>query len=399
MWPMIAEPGLRCAQCRHDIAPGRLCLSELPEETPPGLQRGDFRHYCLGCPQCWAPGRHACYVRHLDGGANAGPTPRSLPCARCARRIAAGERAAVDAYYDWPAAVESGADAGNAARLLSSAGPAVAAAPADALLRGLPSGSFDGYSQTLRSKFAYAGLGGERGVRSAAEAQAFYQDSIPYPIRNLGEDAVSRFLAGKEASHLQSVRNAPHLAAENSNFIWENDSLNRARGAANMTSGEQLRAQADNAFDAAGIMFRDCLETSGMTALYAALLEAPVAAIENWLHYRRGRKTGEEAVKDAAIAIAKRAVSGATIGFTITAAVALAGAAPLLTTIAPALLPVGMALYAYNALKRITDAYAHGLPLHRVGTYFCAPRCHTRFAWETGQSALLRWENNRVTAA
>lgn len=109
MWPMIAEPGLRCAQCRHDLAPGRLCLSELPEETPPGVRRGDFRNYCIGCPQCWARGQHACYVRHLDGGANAGRTPRSLPCARCGRRIAAGERAAVDVYYDWPEAVESGA--------------------------------------------------------------------------------------------------------------------------------------------------------------------------------------------------------------------------------------------------------------------------------------------------
>ena len=133
-----------------------------------------------------------------------------------------------------------------------------------------------------------------------------------------------------------------------------------------------------------------------MTALYAGLLEAPVAAMENYLHYRRGRKTGEAAVKDAAIAIAQRAGAGAAIGFTVTAAVALAGAGPLLVTIAPALLPVGLALYAYNALKRITDAYSHGLPLHRVATYFCAPRCHTRFVWETGQSALLRWEANRI---
>ena len=356
MWQMIAEPGLRCAQCRHHIAPGRLCLSELPEETPPGIRRGDFR-------------------------------------------IAAGERAAVDVYYDWPEAVASDGDTGNAARIVSSAGAGLAAATPGILIRGLPSGSFDELSQPMRSKFAAAGLGGERGVRSAAEAQAFYQDSIPDPIRNLGEDAVWRFLAEKAPSHLQSVHNAPHLAADNSNIIWENDNINRARGAANMTGGELRHTQAGNNFDAAGIMFRHCLETAGMTALYAGLLEAPVAAIENWLHYRRGRKTGEDAVKDAAISIAKRAGSGAAIGFTITAAVALAGAAPLLITIAPALLPVGMALYAYNALKRITDAYAHGLPLHRVGTYFCTPRCHTRFAWETGQSALLRWENNRVTAA
>jgi len=34
-------------------------------------------------------------------------------------------------------------------------------------------------------------------------------------------------------------------------------------------------------------------------------------------------------------------------------------------TISPVLVPVGMALYSYNALKRIMDAYAHDLPLHR----------------------------------
>ena len=112
MWPMISESGLRCAECLHTIQPGRLCLSELPEETPAGVSRGDFRNYCIGCPQCWAQGKHACYVRYLDagGGRNTGKTLRSLPCARCGRRIGAGEKAGVDIYYDWPgpAAEEQG---------------------------------------------------------------------------------------------------------------------------------------------------------------------------------------------------------------------------------------------------------------------------------------------------
>ena len=75
MWQMIAEPGLRCSECRHTIQPGRLCLSELPEETPLGVSRSDFRNYCIGCPQCWAQGKHACYVRFLDSGKNVGKTP------------------------------------------------------------------------------------------------------------------------------------------------------------------------------------------------------------------------------------------------------------------------------------------------------------------------------------
>ena len=39
MWAMIAEPGLRRAECGHTIQHWRLCLSELPEEAPGGVNR------------------------------------------------------------------------------------------------------------------------------------------------------------------------------------------------------------------------------------------------------------------------------------------------------------------------------------------------------------------------
>ena len=102
-----------------------------------------------------------------------------------------------------------------------------------------------------------------------------------------------------------------------------------------MTGWEEFRAHGTNAFDASAIVFRECLDTAAMTAMYAGLLEAPVSAIENYIHYQKGRKTGEEAVKDAAITIAKRAATGATVGFAITGAVALAGAGPLIVSIVP----------------------------------------------------------------
>ncbi len=316
-----------------------------------------------------------------------------LPCARCGRRIEAGERAGVDIYYDWPEVTENGNSAG---RLASIAGAATAAAGMDTLIRGVPSGSFADLSDSSQSKFVAAGLGGERGVRSAAEAQSFYQDSIPYPVRNLGEDAVRRFTDGKDASHIQSAHNAPHLADSSNNILWETSGINRARGAENMTGAEQFQAHATNAFDTSAIIFRACLQSAATTALYAGLLEAPVAAVENYIHYQKGRKTGEQAIIDAAKSIASRATAGAVVGFAVTGAVALAG--PLLVTIAPILIPVGMALYGYTALKRILNALADGLPLHQVGTYFCSPRCHTKFAYEAGRSALMRWESNRTTA-
>ena len=331
-------------------------------------------------------------------GDNSERVSRSLPCARCGLRIPAGERAGVDLYYEWPGAAEDERDHFRGPSLLGAAGISAAGAGADALIRGVPSGSFGDLSQNLVQKFADAGLGGDRGTRSVSDAWAFYQDSIPHPVRNLGEDAVWRFVDSKDASHIQSAQNAPHLVADNSNILWEDSSKNQARGATDMGSGERLWAETTNAFDAAGIVFRDCLEVAGMTALYAGLLEAPVAAMENYLHYRRSRKSGEEAIRDAAVAIGRRAATGAAVGFTITAAVALVGAGPLLVTVSPVLLPVGMALYTYNALKRIRDAATRDMPLHRVGTYFCSPRCHTRFSWETGWSALMRWENNRTPA-
>ena len=397
MWPMIAESGLRCHECQHNIQAGRLCLSELPEERPTSTLRADFKNYCIGCPQCWTQGKHACYVRHLDEESPTGKTPRSLPCARCGRRIGAGEKASVDLYYEWAEAAEDEGmePTAHATRLT---GIAATAAGLDAWIRGIPTGSFEGLSDSFQGKFASAGIRGTE--RSFAAARDFYQQSIPYPVRNLGEDTVKRYTDGKDASHIQSVKNAPHLEYETKNIIWEDSRINRARGSENMSEIEQLRAGVGNAFDATSIVLRECLETAGMTALYAGLMEAPVATIENYLHHSRGRKTGEEAIKDAARAIAARAGMGAGVGFTVTFAVAAVGAGPLLITIAPYMMPVGTALYGYNALKRIRRASAQDLPqgLVVVGTYFCGPRCHTKFAYETGLSALIRWEENRVIA-
>ena len=164
-----------------------------------------------------------------------------------------------------------------------------------------------------------------------------------------------------------------------------------------MTGWEEFRAHATNAFDASTIVFRECMTTAAVTAFYASLLEAPIAATENIIHYRKGRKTGEDAIKDASISIAKRAGQGAVVGFAVTAAVAVVPKAGLLLmTVAPVLIPVGFALYGYTAIKCIMDALDDRLPLNRVGIYFCSLRCHTTFAYETGRSALMRWESNLV---
>ena len=325
-----------------------------------------------------------------------------LPCARCGRRISGGEKAGIEIYYEWSDVLEEASTSKPNSPFLkeATAGITGVSLGADVLMRGVPRGSFSNLTGELKQKFKDGGLRDDIGSRSAVEANGFFQESIPYPVRNLGEDAIRKFAEDKDASHKISVQNAPELAKSNDNIVWENSSINRARGSEDMTGMEVFKAHATNAFDASSIVFRESLETGLMTGLYASLLEAPVATIENYYHYKRGRKTGEEAVKEAVLAIGKRAATGFAIGFTVTAAVAIVpGANVVLVTVGPVLVPVGIALYTYSALKRILDARAYDLPpgLNKVGTYFCSPRCHTIFAYETGKSAFMRWEANRVT--
>ena len=398
MWPMIAGPELRCCECRHNILPGRLCLSELPEEMPPGVSRSDFRNYCIGCPECWRRGLHACYVRYLEGGNCQGSTHRSLPCSRCGRRIGSGDKAGMGTYYDWPDTLEDRDGlTGRTTSSTSAAGTVGMAAGLEVLVRGMPSGSFAELGNSLHQKFAIAGLGGDRGAW--ADPEALYRDTIPYPIQNLGEDAVRSFTDGRDLSHRISVSNSPELARDPGNIAgWENSSLNRERGVETMTGTEEFRLDVSNAFRASGIVLSECLEAAAATALFSALLEAPISIVENAIHYRKGRKTGEEAIKEAATAIRDRAVAGAAVGFAVRAAIALTGVGPLVVTISPVLMTVGMTLYAHTFLKRILSGLDDGLPLSRVGTYFCSMRCHTTFAYETGRSALMRWEADRTAA-
>ena len=395
MWPVIAESGLRCSECKHNIQPGRLCLSELPEEIPSDVSRCDFKNYCIGCPECWKKGRSSCYLRYVENNRNIRKTPRSLPCARCGIRIAAGQSSCANIYYEWPETSDPTPASSAVDRVLQFSAPATAAARHFADQR--YESSFEHLSDHWRAKFHAAG--GAQPKRTLSEAESLYHDSIPPAVRNLDEDALEAYLDGKDLSHVLSRSNHPEIARDNRNLIWENSTDNRSRGSRDMTSEELYRAHEANSLATSSIVFRECLDAAKTTALYAGLLEAPVAAIENLIHYRKGRKTEEAALTDAGRSIAAAVTSGAIIGFAVTGAVALLpGAGPLVVTVAPILQTVGLPLYALNSVKRVLSALHDGLPLNKVSTYFCSPRCHDMFVYETGYSALMRWDEVRVNS-
>ena len=212
--------------------------------------------------------------------------------------------------------------------------------------------SYADLSSALQTKFKTAGLGGERGVRTAEEAQSFYESSVPDSVRIRGEDAVREWLAGKDASHIESFENAPDLVKSDSNFLWENASANRARGAEDMTSLEQIQINLSGGFES---FVSTATEIVPQAMFYAAAIEGSISIIENSIYVYRGHKDVSTALQDIATNTAKSAVIGLVAGTAIAGASAL-GATPVIAAAAPVLGVVGGALLVYSASKRIHTA-------------------------------------------
>ena len=212
--------------------------------------------------------------------------------------------------------------------------------------------SYADLNSSLQTKFKAAGLGGERGVRNAAEAQSFYESSVPDSVKIRGEDAVREWLDGKDASHIESFEKAPELVKSDSNFLWENAPANRARGAEDMTGLEQIQINLSGGFES---FAATASEIVPQATLYAAAIEGSISIIENSIYVYRGQKDVSTALQDIAKNTAKSAVIGLIAGTAISGAVTL-GAAPMIAAAAPALAVVGGALLVYSASKRIHTA-------------------------------------------
>ena len=115
MWRVIAEEGIRCAECGHAIPPGAACLSQMPPTMPEGFLRRKYDNFCLECEDCNADARASgslarpCYARWLNHWyAHKEKTREPVECAHCKEAIPAGSRTAAQKFYAWP---DSGASA------------------------------------------------------------------------------------------------------------------------------------------------------------------------------------------------------------------------------------------------------------------------------------------------
>ena len=217
----------------------------------------------------------------------------------------------------------------------------------------------------MLDKFQSAGLG--RGIpdRTVSEARVLFDQSMPETVKGLSEISQNLFLRNKDASHRYSVENAPELARDPNNIVWEHFSSNRSRGSENMTAPEFSSVNHTNAWQGFAL---SVAEITTRSMLYAAVIEATISITENVIYVYRGGKDVSTAIEDTLKNTAKAGAAGAVIGVVlgvgITALTAV-GAAPVLTAIAPALGVVGGGLLIYTAGKRIHKALT--TPIYQDG--------------------------------
>lgn len=370
------EP-IACDGCDHPIIEGQLVLSDAPEQIPEDFPRETFRHFHIHCHRCGANST-PCYQlyasRQISFTAQA-----STDCDRCGHTIHAGEDVLRDYLFIWNTTRDAGDKREASGWVAGASRGHKSAAPTP----------FNALPPRLKLKFIKAG---GRGHRAFTEAEQLYLHTVPRSVRSMGPQAIRKFLHGKDASHVESVVNAPSKAKMPKNFLWEVSSRNRSRGSANMTRLTKMRVNASNGAHAARMVGKNALVNARRGTFLSALLEAPVSAAEGAICVAKGKMSKKDATKRAAMNTAKSgAIGGATAAGLYVAAVL--GAGPVLFAASPVLIPAGMAIYGVSTVQRIRAAMHDPNPLQRVPLYFHAScsdcgtgqSCFEEFAAEIGR--------------
>ena len=400
MWTVNAEEGMRCNECLHEIAEGSICLSQIPPVVPEGFHRRNYQNFCIACEGCNSNVEELredtppCFALWLDHWyTSREQAPATVDCGYCGAAINRGTITVAQEFFDWPPPeVDLNSERGGASASGSPAGVAIAGTGIPR-----PAGGWENLSRATQRRFKVGGLGRDLGSRSEAMAQRLY-DSVPKEVRNLGEEAVKRFLKGKDASHIRSVSNAPGRARQPGNVVWEKSSLNRARGGRNMIPTEVAKAKSAGRLSGLSTVGRSMASNAAKGGAIAALTEAPVSGVENFLHWKRGRKSGQQAVKDAAKDVTLAGAVGATTAGVMTGACAM-GVGLSLGPFGVPLMIAGGTILVGNGILRIAKAAQLDLPLDEYLVFFCKDSdCKLLYA-QTVTDAGMRpdSQNGRIT--
>ena len=373
----------------------------MPEIMPEHFRRGKYENFCINCAQCAACGP-PCYIRWLAHGVTPTEVKEATSCAYCGECIPKGTRTTIQEFYAWPAPLTGSedervtADRGGVFSRVRTPGLGI---PGADVVKRVQTGAWHNLNHETQRRFQRAGLGRGLGTRTAAQAQQFYQTSVPVAVQNQGEKAILKFIKGKDASHVCSVSKMPDMAKTSDNVVWESIKKNRARRGSNMTSTELAAVKSVNRRAAFGAAAKGATK-GGVVAdakgaakggVVAAAMEAPVSGLENFFHWRRGRKSGRQAAGDAA----KNTAGAGAVGVGTTVAVAgvakgaaLVGIPPALGPAGPVLAGAGIVLMGGTVAYRLIKAAKWDLPLDEYRLFFCKDTdCKTKFAWDVTSGA------------
>ena len=309
------------------------------------VRLGAFRRFHVSCKEC-RPDK-SCYQMYASRQGAIIAQVRA-DCAYCGHAVPAGESVLYDSFI----VLNQEAKSKDTPRSWTGV------AGLWSVLRKGPV-HFTDLSPGLKWKFRIAGLGNGRGVRTPAQAEQFYLRSVPASVRKLGERAVGQFLKGKQASHVESVANAPGKAKALGNTVWEYAKSNTHRGPRNMTRAQQLGVNFRNGAHAARLVAKSVSVNAARGGALAAAMETPVSIAENTIRVMKGKKTKEDAAKDVAKDVGKAGIAGGIVAGGATVTVAM-GAGPLMATAAPVVGAVGLGVFAFSSAWRIRRAIVDG---------------------------------------
>ena len=203
------------------------------------------------------------------------------------------------------------------------------------------------------TKYLYAGTRGEsRGMTEAARVW----EMIPEQIRMAGPEATADYLRGKDLSHV--VAHSEGGSNLVGNVIWEDASLNRSRGATQMTPTEILAAETVSASEALQVALTEMAENAVAGGLAAVAVSGTLAVLEEGLRFQRHEIDERELVHNIGQRVAVAGLAGA----------AIAGLATGAAMLFPALLPV-LAWISIPLAVLSLAAYASRLAIVGKGWY------------------------------
>lgn len=196
------------------------------------------------------------------------------------------------------------------------------------------------WSNVDPTKYLFAGGRGKS--RSLVEAQKVWE-TIPEPIRAAGPEATAKYLEDKDWSHIRAYSEGGSDLA--SNGVFEDASVNRARGSARMTQEELQAAKQVLQQDAFHATLLETARSAMEGALSVAAISGVMAVFEYGLQFQRGEISENELYRAIGKTVLVAGISGAAVsGLVVAMTMAFPTTIPVVSALAVPLMVISFSV-------------------------------------------------------